>query len=97
MLSISQNVRRSVRVFARLFVRLFICVFTFEAPFKRLFAPTSQSQMSNIFRDAESLGKSLWKEVVSDLNIFFENCLKLPREKKIVFLQNIVETTLPDG
>ena len=33
-------------------------VFTFEVPFKRLFAPTSQSRMSNIFRDSESLGKS---------------------------------------
>ena len=53
MLSISRNVRLSVR----LCVRLSICPFTFEVPFKRLFAPTSQSQMSNIFRDSESLGK----------------------------------------
>ena len=32
---------------------------------------------------------------------FFFNCLKLPRKKKLVFadfaLQNMVETTLPDG
>ena len=31
----------------------------------------------------------------------FENCLKLPRKKKLFFadfaLQNMVETTLPDG
>ena len=54
MLSISRNVRLSFR----LSVRLFVCVFTFEVPFKRLFAPTSQSRMSNIFRDSESLGKS---------------------------------------
>ena len=50
MLSISQNVRPSVGLF------------TFEVPFKRLFAPTSQSQMSNIFRDSESLGKSNGKK-----------------------------------
>ena len=30
-------------------------LFNFEVPFKRLFAPTSQSHMSNIFRDSESL------------------------------------------
>ena len=41
---------------------LSVCVsvrlFTLEVPFKRLFVPTSQSRMSNIFRDLESLGKS---------------------------------------
>ena len=50
MLSISLNVRLSVCPS--------VCVFIFEVPFKRLFAPTSQSPMSNIFRDLESLGKS---------------------------------------
>jgi hypothetical protein len=50
MLSISRFVRVSFRVCVRLF--------TFEVPFKRLFAPTSQSRMTNIFRDSESLGKS---------------------------------------
>ena len=40
-----------------LFVCLSVCVFTFEAPFNSLFAPTSQSWMSNIFRDLESLGE----------------------------------------
>ena len=34
-----------------------VYVFTFEVPFNDLFAPTSQSRMSNIFRDSESLGK----------------------------------------
>ena len=34
-----------------------VCVFTFEVPFKRLFAPTSRSRMSNIVRDSESLGE----------------------------------------
>ena len=35
-----------------------VCLFTFEVPFNGLFAPTSQSRMSNIFRDLESLEKS---------------------------------------
>ena len=50
MLSISQFVQR--------FVCLCVCVFTFKVPIKRLFAPTSRSQMSKILRDLESLGKS---------------------------------------
>ena len=37
-------------------------LFTFEVPFKHLFAPTSRSRMSNIFRDLESLGKSNGKK-----------------------------------
>ena len=49
MLSLSQNVR--------LCVRLSVCPFTFGVPFNGLFAPTSRSQMSNIFRDSESFGK----------------------------------------
>ena len=54
MLSISQNVR--------LCVCLFVCLFTFEVPFNGLFAPTSRSRMSNIFRDSESLGNSNGKK-----------------------------------
>ena len=85
-----------------LFVRLSVCVFTFEVPFKRLFAPTSRSQMSNIFRDSESLGKSDGKKWSKIWTFLFENCLKSPRKKKFFFcadfaLQNMVETTLPDG
>ena len=41
MLSISRNVRLSVDVSVDVSVRLF----TFEVPFKRLFAPTSRSRM----------------------------------------------------
>ena len=58
MLSISRNVRPCVR----LFVCLSVCLFTFEVPFKRLFAPTSRSRMSKTFRDSESLGKSNGKK-----------------------------------
>ena len=43
-------------------VCLSVCLFTFEVPFKRLFAPTSRSRMSNIFRDSESLGKNHGKK-----------------------------------
>ena len=43
-------------------VRLSVCLFSFEVPFNGLFAPTSQSLMSNIFRDSESLGKSKGKK-----------------------------------
>ena len=60
--SISRFVCRSVCLSVRLSVR----VFTFELPFKRLFAPTSWNQMSNIFRDSKSLGKSngkTWSQI----------------------------------
>ena len=59
MLSISQNVPLSVRMCVCPSVRH---LFTFEVPFKRLFAPTSQSWLSNIFRDSVSLGKSNGKK-----------------------------------
>ena len=53
-------------------------------------APTSRSRMSNIFRDSESLGKSNGK------------WSKIAAQKKVIFfadfaIQNMVETTLPDG
>ena len=54
MLSINQNVRPCVCPS--------VCLFTFEVPFKRLFAPTSRSRMSKMFRDSESLGKSNGKK-----------------------------------
>ena len=58
MLSISRNVRLSVC----LSVGLCVSLFTFEVPFNGLFAPTSRSWMSNIFKDSESLGKSIEKK-----------------------------------
>ena len=83
-------------------VCLSVCVFTFEVPFKRLFAPTSQSRMSNIFRDSESLGKSNEKKWSQIGTLLFGSGLKLRRKKMFIFLadftlQNMVETTLPDG
>ena len=56
--------------------------FHFEVPFNGLFAPTSRSWMSNIFRDLESLGKSDGKKW-SNIWIFLFGCgLKSPRKKK---------------
>jgi hypothetical protein len=58
--------------------------------------------MSNIFRDSESLGKSNGKKWSRIGTFLFGSGLKLRRKKKFVFLvdfalQNMVETTLPDG
>ena len=61
----------------RLSVRPSVHVFTFEVPFKRLFAPTSRSQMSNIFRDSESLGKSNGKKWSQIGTFLFGSGLKL--------------------
>ena len=64
----------------------FFTFFTFEVPFNGLFAPTSRSRMSNIFRDSGSLGKSngkIWSQIWTFL---LENCLKLPRNKKFFSL-----------
>ena len=98
MLSSSRNVRLSVC----LSVRLCVCLFTFEVPFNGLFAPTSQSRISNIFRDSESLGKSNGKKWSNIWTFLFGSGLKLPRNSFFFFfadfaLQNMVETTLPDG
>ena len=48
------------------------------------------------------LGKKCWKEVVSELNIFVGMWSKITARKKSLFfadlaLQNMMETTLPDG
>ena len=68
MLSISQDVCLSVR----LSVRLFVCVFTFEVPFKRLFAPPSRSRMSNIRI------RNPWGKVVERSDLRYEHfCLKI--------------------
>ena len=86
MISISRNVRLSVCVC--------VCPFTFEVPVNGLFAPTSQSRMSNIFRDSEFLGKSNGKKW-SNIRIFLSgNGLKLPRKKSFFLLILRVITAL---
>ena len=77
MLSISWNIRVCVHVCA--------CLFTFEVPFKRLFAPTSQSRMSKNFRDLESLGKSNGKKRSQIWTVLLIKGVKSPRQKNFVF------------
>ena len=82
-------------------VCLFVCSL-FDVPFNGLFAPTSRSQMSNIFRDSESLGKSNGKKWSHIWTFLFGSGLKSPRKKKFFLcadfaLQNMLETTLPSG
>ena len=59
------------------------------AHFEAYFAPTSRSRMTKFFRASESLGESAGKKWSHNLPFLF------------IFadfaLQNIVETTLPDG
>ena len=79
-----------------------VCLFTFEVPFKRLLAPTSQSRMSNIFRDLKSLGKSNGKKWSQIGTFLVWKGSKIVAQKKVCFLadfalQNMVETILPDG
>ena len=60
-------------------------LFTFEVPFNGLFAPTSRSRMSNIFRDSEPLGKNNVKKW-SNLWIFlFGSGVKLPHNFFVFF------------
>ena len=66
-------------------VCLSVPLFTFEVPFKRLFAPTSRSRMSNIFRDSESLGKSNGKKWSQIWTFLCGKGLKSPRKKKFFF------------
>ena len=66
-------------------VCLSVCVFTFEVPFKHIFAPTYRSRMSNIFTDSESLGKRYGKKWSQIWTFLFENCWKSPHKKKFFF------------
>ena len=68
--------------------------FTFEVPFNGLFAPTSQSQMSNIFRDSESMGKSNGKKWSNIWTFLFESGLKSPRKKSFFLLLILPWSTL---
>ena len=56
-------------------------------------APISRSRMAYIYRIRILRGKK-WKEVVSHLNIFVWKWSKIAAD---FALQNMVETTLPDG
>ena len=75
------SVRLSVCPSVRLSVCPSVCLFSFEVPFNGLFAPTSQSGMSNIFRDSESMGKSNGKKWSNIWTFLFRSGLKSPRKK----------------
>ena len=60
-LKIVEN-RREKKSFFSPLCSLFFDLLRFSVFFNSLFAPTSRSRMSNIFRDSESLGKSNGKK-----------------------------------
>ena len=66
----------------KVFFFTFFGLLWFSVFFNGLFAPTSCSRMSNIFRDSESLGKSNGKKWSQIWTFLFENCVKSPRRKK---------------
>ena len=70
----------------KVFFFTFFGLLRFSVFFNCLFAPTSQSRTSNIFRDSESLGKSNGKKWSQIWTFLFENCLKSARKKSSFFL-----------
>ena len=60
----------------------FFGLLRFSVFFNGLFAPTSWSRMSNIFKDSESLGKSNVKNWSHIWTFLFENCQKWRHKKK---------------
>ena len=80
-LKIVDNRRAKKKFFSLHFFHFFLSSSVFG-----LFAPTSRSRMSNIFRDSESFGKSNGKKWSQIWTFLLENCLKLPRKKKFFFL-----------
>ena len=59
--------------------------FNFFTPFKRLFAPTSQSPMSKLFRFPEYLGKNNTKKWSQIGKLLLIKGVKLLHKKKFVF------------
>jgi hypothetical protein len=69
----------------KVFFLHFFSLLRFLVFFNGLFAPISRSRMSNIFRDSESLGKSIGKKRSQIWTFLLENCWKSPRKKKFFF------------
>ena len=69
----------------KVFFFTFFGLLRFSVFFNGIFAPTSRSKMSNIFRDSESLGKSNGKKWSQIWTFLFDNCLKSLRKKKFFF------------
>ena len=68
-------------------VQIFFTVFSSPlfTPFKRLFAPNSQSQMSKLLRFSESFGKTNGKKWSKIWNFLLLKDVKSPRQKKFDF------------
>ena len=81
MLYISQNFNPCFRLC------VCVCLCTFKVPLKRFIAPTSQSWMSKICRDSESLGKSNWKKWSQIWKLLLIKGVKL-LHKKVSFWGN---------
>ena len=69
----------------KFFTDVFLHLFT---PFKRLFAPTSWSPMSKLFRFSKSLGKTNVKKWSQIWKLLLIKVVKSPRKKKFFFLAN---------
>ena len=69
------------------FLRIFLNenFFTFEVPFKNLFAPTSGNRMSKIFRDLESLGKLMERIGLRCEHFLSQKRFKIEVAKKVFF------------
>ena len=70
------------------FVDMLMCFYVcllFELPIKRLFGPTSQSQMTKIFRDSESWRKSNGNKWSQIWKLLLKKGCKIATEKKFVF------------
>ena len=68
------------------FTIFYFYLFTFEVPFKRLFAPTFQSLMTKIFRDSEFLGKSNGMKWSKIWIFLLKNGLKSPQQKSFLLI-----------
>ena len=77
-----------------------VCVFTFEVPFKRLFAPLPKVGCPIFLEIRNPWGKIMERSL--RFKHFSLEVVENRREKRFFFLsdfalQNMVETTLPDG
>ena len=79
----------------KVFFFTFFGLLRFLVFFNGLFAPTSQSRMSNIFKDSESLGKSIGKKWSQIWTFLIENCRKSPRKKKVFFFSHFFTFEVP--
>ena len=82
MLSIGRFVNMCVRVCVCPSVCLYVCFFTFEVPFKRLFAPHFLKSDVKNFERLGILGEKLWKKVVSDWKTFTNKGCKTVSQKR---------------